>query len=275
MATAVEAQGVSNENEVSMCGDEMLEDTYACGKIHATRFFVIILSLLAAVAASLWLLAFSPLRPGLRGKLCHFGALFTGSSLFCNFLVMCIAASIKAPAPMSQNGAGFAFVAITFLFISCATVLAALAGTTYPQVLGVTSAPKVVRVDGEISESADKTSCTVQPKDEHVSSKSTASDCANNGLSKGENLPVSRPESLTENPTLLESRPVSRMDGNNDAHAKDSTICQASPVKESIMGLTPNVPQLVDEDTHMAAEERPNTSATKATPTFWFCCATV
>jgi hypothetical protein len=300
VATTVEMKGAKQENNLSMCGDDMPEDSYACDKIHATRFFLITLLLLTSAATMMWLISFSPARPQLRTKLNFVGACLNGATVVCNFLALCTAASVNVPSPMTQTGAAFACLAMAFIFSVGASVLAIL-------VIGICSssedvAPKTASVaeananESDVSERAAKQEeGTVCHSAEMVGSPRIGDVGVDTEANKRNANGYDRPEcTAIQESTVRGKSPVEPMASQN-VHARQGDAVTAPNNGPTLLvkggvgsaSMYDHVPpsasdpivkvlqvdvDCVQNSTSLEAEERPH-AGVKMTPKSWFCCA--
>jgi len=144
--SSTEINGASADQ--ALCGDEM-SGFDECGKIHAVRFFTIMALLLSLASGAILAVGFSPaLKPSaaLRRKMSLVGASFCSATLLCDFLGMCIAASVTVQGESSLNGAGFVFLILELLFVGAATALVACTLTRWSTKVVTMNAAPVVEI---------------------------------------------------------------------------------------------------------------------------------
>jgi hypothetical protein len=118
-ASSTSVEGSDTEHTVDMCGDQMQNSNFDCGKIHAMRFFVITALLLAFASGSALLFAFSPAlksKQERRPTFCVIGGCLAAVTFIGDFIAWCIALSVDMPQPYSLNGAGFVFLIFSLMF---------------------------------------------------------------------------------------------------------------------------------------------------------------
>lgn len=146
VSMSTEINGVSADQDSDMCGDQQTGNE-ECGKIHAVRFFTISALLLSLASGVILAVGFSPaLKPSaaLRRKMSLAGISCCSAVLLCDFLGMCIAASVSMTGQSSLNGAGFVFLILELLFVGAATALVALTLTRWStKVVTMSPAPVV------------------------------------------------------------------------------------------------------------------------------------
>merc|ERR1712039_184898 len=123
MSVSTEINRASADQDTDLCGDQEMYNFDECGKIHAVRFFTIVALLLSFAAGVTLAVGFSPvLKPSaaLRRKVSLVALGCCSATLMCDFLGMCIAASVAINAA-SLNGAGFVFLILELLFVGAAT----------------------------------------------------------------------------------------------------------------------------------------------------------
>merc|ERR1712048_893002 len=156
-----EGNGASSEQDMDMCGDATQNNDVDCGKIDAVRFFTVTTLHLALASSVVLLVAFSPAtkeKIELRSKLCFAGACLSVVTFLCNFLGLCLVASVVMPEPYGLNGAGFAFLILSLLLIIGAVSLALLVATRW--------SPTSVVTVGTSTASKPQSSAAIEPHKE-------------------------------------------------------------------------------------------------------------
>jgi len=147
-SVSTEINGVSADQDTDICGDQSNGDD-ECGKIHAVRFFTIMALLLSLASGVILTVGFLPaLKPSaaLRRKLSLVGVSFCSAVLLCDFLGMCIAASVSMTGESTLNGAGFVFLILELLFVGAATALVACTLTMWSTKVVTMGATPVVEI---------------------------------------------------------------------------------------------------------------------------------
>jgi hypothetical protein len=127
ISVSTDIKGVSGDQDTDMCGDQM-NGFDECGKIHAVRFFAITALLFSLASGMTLVVGFLPaLKPSadLRRTMLLVGLSFSSAVLLCDFLGMCIAASVSMTGESKLNGAGFVFLILKLPFVGVATALVA------------------------------------------------------------------------------------------------------------------------------------------------------
>lgn len=125
VSVSTEIKGKSVDQDVDLCGDEMAGFN-DCGKIEALRFLTIVALLLSLASGVVLVAEFSRvMNPSadLRRKLSLAGVSTAALASLCDFLGMCIGASVEMTGEAKPNGAGFVFLVLTVPFAGAATAL--------------------------------------------------------------------------------------------------------------------------------------------------------